>query len=580
MIEFSPGGSLIAVQSAQGLLRLWRFSGFTADKQTAAGAPPPGVKPAGEWRTMASVKNGFHPVCVTGDKALALRMAPAAGYPGGALILLHLESDTERIIVDNPGPEDFFAVNPVRETCAVYHDGTLTIRNLGFLDVVATIEFPSRITRCEWQENGERILAGCANGNVMLYSMFNGFTIPLNCLRHNAPVCRAAFAGPELTIVSASDEGFTRVFTAVTNQVHLEMRGVTGHRFNRNGTRLAAVDGSLRMLLWDKRSPVGVTKISGVVSSRFESWEIDYAKKSGLLLMDSDPNLMVKDGPNRVIGGTAMDGRKRGASFTPDESSVVIIDENGFSTMNLISLAALGGPAPFSIIAPVAGDPAWMPRRFCFAANGTLALEGVDNRYGTARWPDLTAVRELKGPRASALDGPGGSPGGSGTLAVSPEGAWIAGGFPESGPAVIWNALTGDIVKELPHQGSVHFSPDGRWFLLGGESQWRLYATGSWKEQWSRPRHGFARQLAVSAFAGDGRSLVMDTDTFQLTLLETESGKPLASLPLPEPISTTSVRYDSTRGTIHAGSRSNNIYRWDLPVLRAALKKLKIEPRF
>jgi WD40 repeat protein len=334
------------------------------------------------------------------------------------------------------------------------------------------------------------------------------------------------------------------------------------------------------MIVWSKQVPAGILKMSGVVSNKFESWDIDFAGKTGTLLMDSSENLMARDSRNTLLGGVARDDRKRGASFTPDESAVVIITTDGFNTLNLLSLAAIGGPPPLSVIAPVVGDPAWLPRRFCFGKSGTIVMETTDNRYGAGQWPNLTTIRELKGRRASTLEGPGGSPHGSGTLAVSPEGAWIAGGFPETGPAVIWNALTGDIAKELPHTGSVHFSPDGHWLLLGGESQWRLYTTGTWKEQWSLPRHGFARQLAVSAFADDGRTLVMDTDTFQLTLLETESGRTLANFPVPDPVACTSVRYQSAAGRFFAGTRSNTVYRWDLPRLRTALKALKVEPGF
>jgi hypothetical protein len=316
------------------------------------------------------------------------------------------------------------------------------------------------------------------------------------------------------------------------------------------------------------------------VSSRFESWDIDFAGKARTLLMDSTENLMAKDFQGRPVGSTGRLERKRGAAFTPDEKAVLIMHDQGFSTLNLHSLPLLAVPVPLNFELAVESDPSWQPRRFCFGKNGAIAIEGTDNRYGTAHWPDLTKIRELKGRRASNLEGPGGSPGGSGTLAVSPEGAWIAGGFPESGPAVIWSAETGEVVKELPHTGSVHFSPDGRWLLLGGESFWRLYTTGAWKEQWSIPRHGYARQLAVSAFAADGRTVVLDADPFQLALLVTESARNLAIFPLPEPVASTSVRYESDAGCFYAGTRGNTVFRWDLNQLRAALQALKVEPHF
>ena len=583
MLEFSPEGGFFAVHSARGLVRLWRFTNFTADQPdpAPAAAITPGVELFGKWQTTASATHGFMPVCMRGDRALGLRLAPCAEHPAGAIVFMALDDRRERVMLDSPAPEDFFLANPVRPNGVLYHDGALEIMHLTSLERVGVIKPPARVTCCVWQPDGSRLLAGCANGAVLCASEATRFGTPLHVLYHSAPLNHLAFSGDTLMLLTVSDDTFTRISNGGgTNEVMLEMPGITGHRFNRNGWYLSAVDAAGIMHLWRKTSPVGVVAMKGLVSGKFESWDIDFSTGTHTLLMDSGENLHLKNIFNELLGQARPAGRRRGAGFTPDGGGVVTIEAHGLVTRNTLSLAFLGGPKPLELGTPVDGDPAWLPQRFCFGSDGTIALESADFRYGVARWPDMKSVRELSGRRASAQPGSGGGPGGSGTMAVSPDGTRVAGGFPESGAAVIWNARTGGIEKELPDTGAVHFSPDGAWFLLGSEKLWRLYEVASWREVWTRPRQGSARQLGTAAFAADGRTVLLDSSSFRLTLVDTASARVIVNLPLPEAAACTSVRYDSVASRLYAGTRSNNVWRWDLNILRRGIEAVDLEPGF
>lgn len=580
MIEFSPNGDWLAAQSPQGLLRVWRFVHFSADRSDAAANENPATVLHGQWQTSASLANGFTPVLMPGDQQVGLRVPPNKEHPNGALVLADLADGHLQVIKEGAEPRDFLQANPAHRVCAVVTGSTLSILSLGTLKHLATIHAPARITCCVWQEHGGRIFAGCANGALLLYSNATKFSAPLSCVRHSAAINQLGFCGDELTLLSSSEDGLTRVSTASTHEVFLELAGVVGHRFDRSGSKLAVVDSASRMVVWTKVNPEGVLMMKGRVSPRFEAWDIDVAKRSQTLLMECSESLLTKNTTNQMLGQTAWKGRKQGAAFIPNEDRVVTMEDAGFRIVRLEAEVLFKEAAPDNHGESLPCHPEWLPRRFCFGIDGTIAFETETGRYGVAKWPEVAVVRELQDRLASFIPGPGGSPDGSGTLAVSPDGNLVAGGFPQSNAATIWNAKTGVILRELPHAGSVHFSPDGRWLILGSEKQWRLYDTAGWQEQWRLPRQGTARQLAAAAFAEDSRSVVLDMGSYQLAIVDTKSARALARLPMPEAVSCTSLRYHSSAGHLYAGTRSNSVFRWNLPLLRQALRELEIDPEF
>ena len=413
-------------------------------------------------------------------------------------------------------------------------------------------------------------MIGCSNGGVLLYSnaKSNFYALPMIYPGHSAAISQLAFCADTFTILSASEDGFTRVSAGLTNQVFLELSGVTGHRFSRDGTTLAGTEGTSRLLLWKKLAPIGVTHMPGVINAFFDSLDLDFAPGPRRLLTDCGYNIELRDENGALLGHQEWAGRKRGSALSPDGKSVLTADSAGFQILDAT------GPKPFAAHSALDSDPAWMPRRFCFGKDGTLAIEADDGRYGIARWPDVKTIRALAGRRAADIP----SSIGASALAVSPDGAWVAAGFPERGGAVIWDARSGVIVKELPSAGVVHFSPDGRWLLHGGDGAWHLLAVKTWSEQWRIPRQGGAKQPGVAAFAEDGRTLVLDDPAFTLTLLATDTARVLGNFPIPEPVACTSVRLHS--GALYAGTRSNTAHRWDLAVLREALREVGVAVEF
>lgn len=77
-------------------------------------------------------------------------------------------------------------------------------------------------------------------------------------------------------------------------------------------------------------------------------------------------------------------------------------------------------------------------------------------------------------------------------VAVSPDRRWVATASYMYPGVWIWDVGTGKQVRELPSDGrsDLDFSPDGRWLLVSGSNEFRLWRAGSWQPGLRIRRHG------------------------------------------------------------------------------------------
>ncbi len=120
------------------------------------------------------------------------------------------------------------------------------------------------------------------------------------------------------------------------------------------------------------------------------------------------------------------------------------------------------------------------------------------------------------------------------SVAVSPDGEWLATGSHGHTGAQIWRIRDASHVANLPVEGlvSVVFSPDGKW-LMTTPSPCRIWAVGTWREA------DYLIGGEGRCFSPDGRLVVMVDASRAIRLVETESGRTLARLESPDSCSVT-----------------------------------------
>jgi serine/threonine protein kinase/WD40 repeat protein/tetratricopeptide (TPR) repeat protein len=159
------------------------------------------------------------------------------------------------------------------------------------------------------------------------------------------------------------------------------------------------------------------------------------------------------------------------------------------------------------------------------------------------------------------------------SVAVSPDGEWLAAGSHDKAGAQVWRLHSASRVADLAVEGliSVLFSPDGKW-LMTCSPPCRLWAVGTWREAL---RISGSRGLA---FSPDGRLVVVVDVSRALRLVETETGRTLARLESPDlhanPAATFSPDGSRLVVTTNDGPA---VHIWDLQAIRRQLAEMGLD---
>jgi serine/threonine protein kinase/WD40 repeat protein len=156
---------------------------------------------------------------------------------------------------------------------------------------------------------------------------------------------------------------------------------------------------------------------------------------------------------------------------------------------------------------------------------------------------------------------------------VSPDGRWVATGSHGNVNVKIWNAATGDLVRELPTDGLAYvvFSGDGRWLVTGADGN-RLWSVDTWEE---------ARFLGGRGgvdFTPDGSLLAIESRSGVVRLLNPDTGIDYARLEDPHQDRAQNARFsaDGTQLTLTT-QEGTAIHVWNLRHVRAQLSALGLD---
>jgi WD40 repeat protein len=164
------------------------------------------------------------------------------------------------------------------------------------------------------------------------------------------------------------------------------------------------------------------------------------------------------------------------------------------------------------------------------------------------------------------------------SIALSPNGRWAATGTWHGNGTRLWDLHSGQqIGKELPG-GDAHvaFSPDGRWLVNGTENEYRFWEVGSW-----RPGLRILRTpptgVGPLAFSPDGKILAIVQPFCEVRLIETATGRELATLaaPAPRPIRWLCFRPDGEQ--LAVACEKGVVELWDLRRIRERLAEMGLD---
>jgi serine/threonine protein kinase/WD40 repeat protein len=168
---------------------------------------------------------------------------------------------------------------------------------------------------------------------------------------------------------------------------------------------------------------------------------------------------------------------------------------------------------------------------------------------------------------------------GDGPHALSADGRWLASRGWHADRVRVWNARTGEMVREWPFGGpqAVYFAPDSRTLIISRGDEFSFWDVNGWKPI-RRLRRDVAHYPGYVAFSPDGRLLALEMAPAVIHLKEIATGRTVARLEDPHGDRATWMAFtpDGTQLVTVAGY-AKAIHVWNLRAIRKRLKAVDLD---
>src|SRR5581483_6806872 len=180
---------------------------------------------------------------------------------------------------------------------------------------------------------------------------------------------------------------------------------------------------------------------------------------------------------------------------------------------------------------------------------------------------DPANVRKLRGPPGAAF------------VALAPGGHWAATGTWKLRGVNVYDAVTGQTLRQLPIVGTafVAFSPDDHWLATSTMTELRLWKTGSW-EPWPQSLPGDrVSEINPVAFSPDGRLLAAVHGASEVQIVKVPTCEVVATLRGPTTAHLGAISFSPDGAKLAAIEWGGEVDLWDLPLIRSELNKLHLD---
>jgi WD40 repeat protein len=416
-----------------------------------------------------------------------------------------------------------------------------------------------------WHPDGRLLAVGCDDYHVHLWDADRG-TKRAVLKGHQAEAVHVTFNNHGDLLASQSWDGTTRLWDPWTGQALVSCTG-WGLRFAPGDDRLAFSLGNHGAGTWEVATGRECRVLRGHPGQEKMPWEAAFSTDGQLLASVGGDGVRFWDG---VLGKEIAHLRMAGvtsALFHPDGKSLLLSGTFGLQRR------------------PIERDPAageciriGEPQSIWKGSLGRASISTDGRILAALQAPAQLIVLDLEKQVQLALWERHPS---ANTLAISPDGRWVACGMWRGSGVKVWEARTGKLVRDLPvtgHHSRVDFSPDGRWLVTITYQDYGLWRVGTWEPGPVQERAAVRDLAGSAAFSRDGKVLAVSYEPGRVQMIDPVTGQKLALLEAPTGANLIWLAFspDGTR-LAAASAESHLIQLWDLRQVRKALTALRLD---
>lgn len=544
-LRFSPNGQLLGVRFANGEAMVWNLTNEARVFAWNSGHGSP-----------SGMSFGFSP----DSRSVAI----TDGTNG--VRLFDLERGTESESLPAEGNSIGLSFRPDGRAMAVSVASNIVVWNLAERRVTQTLPHPGEVACFAWHPDGRRLASSSAQ-HVDVWLWDTERTNNLILKGHLELVWHLDFSHRGDVLMSAAWDGSTRFWDAGSGELLFVSRAGFGCQFSRDDRLLGFLRENQGLGVW-KASPSTVYRAVHLpLGSTRHVIGFDFSPNGRWLVAANAEGAHLYDLRTGTPLAYASHRKNHSVWFTADSERVVLVDANHlhfwkvFQAPEGIQLQ----DQRRSVLQPGAEFDAGSVTR---GAQHLLSVPALDQVFCV----DLSAPE-----RWWFLPG-NGQIGYVNSAAISPNTNWMATSLWKDGGTFVWDTRTRQRVHGFGASGGfVTFSPDSRQLLVGSAHHYTLWEIGTWRQVWELSRRSAGELVGMGAFSPDGRMIALCAEADSLQLIETETGRKIASLDAPLPKNIGAVAFSPDGGTLAAATFGSEIQLWDLRALHQELARLNLD---
>jgi serine/threonine protein kinase/WD40 repeat protein len=488
--------------------------------------------------------------------------------PEGIILVQELESGRELKRFRAEGMPDLVRFSPDGARLAGTEVGGSTVRvwELTSGQVTTTLLASNKVNYLAWNHDGTLLATGFLDGSISLWEMPAGRLLS-NLEGHEARVTALAFAHAGDLLASEGWDNTLRLWDVARGRqlVLYQCQDTVLHFSADDRTLAAAVEGDTAKLLEVGQSLGYQRLIDRAANPR--AWMADFSPDGRLIAVSFNDGIVFWD---------ALAGKKIGMLPTNPCRSVRFQTCGGLGLLGCTDDGLYRWPLRIEV------TPSGLFLRV--DPPQALVAHQVFRNAALDAGSKVFASRESLEPLLLDLTNPTntlrlrGHPGAH-FVALDPGGHWAATGAWKGSGVKVYDAGTGQTLRELPVKNTafVSFSPDGHWLATADMTELKFWKTGSWESVPNSLPGDRVSEANPLAFSPDGRLVAALRGNSEIQIVKVPSCEVAATLRVPSlaHVSWLSFSPDGTKLT--ALEWGGQVDVWDLRIIRQELVKLNLD---